>query len=115
MGIVTLYLHALEQLGKLVMVTDYCKDTFDGTYYDLDLIKTDFYDHVKKLDTALQKLPDECKDIFVNPNPSLSIDIRLRLLHSDIDSNGNVIYPDEIDVDKIRNAFKIFKAKQFSY
>ena len=115
MGIVTLYLHALEQVGKLVMVTDYCKDTFDGIHYNLDLIKTNFYDHNKKLDVALEKLPDECKDIFVKPNPSLSIDIRLRLLHSDIDNKGDVIYPDEVDVDKIKNAFKIFKAKQFSY
>ena len=46
-GIVTLYLHALEQLGKLVMVTDYCKDIFDGVYYNLDSIKTDFYNHDK--------------------------------------------------------------------
>ena len=115
MGIVTLYLHALEQLGKLVMITDYCKNTFDGTYYDLDSIKTDFYDHDKKLDVALANLPNECKDIFVNPNPSLSIDIRLRLLHSDIDNKGNVLYPDEVDVDKIKKAFEIFKTKQFSY
>ena len=115
MGIVTLYLHALEQLGKLIMVTDFCKSTFDGTYYNLDSIKTKFYEHDEKLDAALKNLPDDCKNIFVKSHPTLSIDIRLKLLHSDIDNKGNVIHPEEVDVDKIKKAFEIFKTRQFSY
>lgn len=114
-GIVTLYLHALEQVGKLIMVTD-CKSTFDGTHYDLDSIKTDFYDHEKKLEKALEALPDEIKDIFVDSAPEeLKIDERLRMLHSDIDSLGNVVYARLVDTDKVKKAFKTFKDKQFSY
>lgn len=114
MGIITLYLHALEQLGKLIMVTN-CKDTFDGTHYDLDSIKTDFYDHDKKLEVALNNLPDECKEIFVNSDSDLKINVRLKLLHSDINRNGDVVYPETVDTDKIKNAFKIFKTEQYSY
>ena len=113
-GIVALYLHALEQLGKLIMVYD-CKKTFDGTYYDLDSIKSDFYSHDKKLEKALAVLPDECKDVFVKSGSKLKIDTRLKMLHSDIDNQGNVVYAEEVDVDKIKKAFEIFKTNQFSY
>lgn len=114
MGIVTLYLHALEQLGKLIMINS-CQNTFDGTHYDLDSIKTNFYIHDKKLEVALDNLPDECKDIFVNSTSNLKIDTRLKLLHSDIDSSGNVVYPDDVNVNKIKKAFQIFKTEQYSY
>ncbi len=113
-GIVSLYLHALEQVGKLIMVHN-CKGTFDDTYYDLDSIKTDFYDHYKKLDSALEALPDELTDIFVHSSESLTIKQRLKILHSDIDKNGDVVKSPVIDVDKMKKAFKTFKNKQFSY
>jgi len=114
-GIVTLYLHALEQVGKLIMVTE-CKNAFNGTHYELDSIKTDFYKHDVKLDKALDALPDEVKDIFVDSDPeNLKIDERLRMLHSDIDSSGNVVCALLVDTDKVKKAFKLFKNKQFSY
>lgn len=114
-GIVPLYLHALEQVGKLIMVTG-CKDTFNGTHYDLESIKYDFYNHNKKLELALESLPDEIKDIFTNDKPeNLKIIERLKMLHSDINKDGNIVYARLVDTDKLEKAFKVFKNKQFSY
>lgn len=114
-GIVTLYLHALEQLGKLIMVYN-CKDTFDGNYYDLESIKTDFYQHDVKLEKALKSLPTECQDIFRDKfEGKLKIQNRVKLLHSDINSSGNVILFDPIDSEKLKNACMRFKKSQFCY
>lgn len=115
LGIASLYTHAIEQLGKLIMVKQ-CK--FDGTYYDLTPIEVDFYDHDKKIDVALQNLPIECKDIFVNTGTSLSqpdFELRLRLLHSDIDNKGNVITIPTIDTDKLKKAIVWFKTEQYAH
>lgn len=115
LGIVSLYLHALEQLGKLIMIKD-CENTFDGMYYDLDSIKTDFYIHDKKIDKALGVLSNNCKDIFSEQTQSnVNLDLRLKLLHSDIDKNGNVVIADSVDPQKIKKAFEIFKTQQYSY
>lgn len=114
LGIASLYTHAIEQLGKLILVKS-CK--LVGKYYNLEPIKSDFYNHDKKIKTALNVLPKQCKDIFVknSKNASIDLDLRLELLHSDIDANGNVIIADAMDVDKIKQAITWFKTEQYAY
>lgn len=111
-GIASLYSHAIEQLGKLLLIKD-CK--FNGTNYDLAPIEYKFYDHDKKIDRALAVLDNKCKDIFVNVGPAtsskLDFDMRLKLLHSDIDKSGNVVETPVIDVDKLKNAVGLFKSE----
>lgn len=115
LGIVALYLHAIEQLGKLIMVKE-CESTFNGICYDLESISEDFYKHDEKLDKALSVLPDDCKDIFTGDvRGQLNFDLRLKMLHSDIDAAGNVVLPESVDVDKIKKAIQIFKTEQYSY
>ncbi len=58
-----LYTHALEQLGKLMMVNN-CKSTFDGTNYNLSSISENFYYHDYKIKTALKNINKKCLDIF---------------------------------------------------
>lgn len=114
-GIVSLYTHALEQLGKLIMVKQ-CMQS--GGYYDLSPIKYDFYNHNRKINIALQNLPLECKDIFVNAGQgtqNLNLDLRLQLLHSDIDSNGNIIQAPFIDDTKLGKAISWFKTEQYAH
>jgi hypothetical protein len=115
LGIVSLYTHALEQLGKLKMVKD-CVSSFDGQFYDLTSIQCDFYDHDKKIDIALQNINPACKDVFVNVgNVPIDLDLRLKLLHSDIDSSGNVVIAPTIDTDKIKNVISLFKTEQYGF
>ena len=111
-GIAVLYSHAIEQLGKLLLVKD-CE--FNGTHYDLTPIEHKFYDHDDKIDRALLVLDNKCKDIFVNIGSITyskpDFDMRLKLLHSDIDSSGNVEETPVIDVSKLRSAVKLFESE----
>jgi len=114
-GITSLYIHALEQLGKLIMVKE-CKEIFDGTHYHLDSIKSDFYNHDMKIEKALSVLSDSCKDIFAGDVQSdVDLDLRLKQLHSDIDKNGDVVFADPVDPEKVKKAFEIFKTEQYSH
>jgi len=107
-----LYTHSLEQLGKLMMVKN-CSATFNGTNYDLSSISEDFYKHNKKIEKALANIDNRCLDIFKSDPLSQSqgtvdLQLRLNLLHSDINSSGNIIEIPPIDVDKMKTVIEIF-------
>jgi len=107
-----LYTHALEQLGKLMMVNS-CAGTFDGTNYDLSAISENFYNHDEKIKMALDNIDNRCLDIFKNSSQgstanTIDLDLRLKLLHSDIDNNGDIEEVPPIDVDKMKNVIEIF-------
>jgi hypothetical protein len=109
---VSLYTHAIEQLGKLKMVNE-CKKTKKG-FYDLSPISKDFYKHEKKLSKAFENIEDPSwLDIFKLPGTRIELQTRLALLHSDIDKNGNVTEMPEISIEKLKVVVEKFKTEQF--
>jgi len=106
-----LYTHAIEQLGKLKMVEG-CEKNNDGNY-DLSPISEDFYNHYRKLQKALENIEDNrILDIFKQPGIQISPQMRLDLLHSDIDHNGDVKEMPKIDIEKFKIAIEAFHTEQ---
>lgn len=102
LGVVTsVYIHALEEYGKLVLL-----DTLHPQNQQVNLtsIENDYFDHVKKICSALNDLSPEAKSVRNGPfdpvifdsdifdtETSISWNLRLIILNSDIDKNGDPV------------------------
>lgn len=118
-----LYTHALEEYGKLVLLS-----TLEprNNRVSLDPINRELLDHDVKIQLALEDLPAECGRVIVgifdpaifDPNifhthNTINWDTRLNIFNTDIDSNGNVVNTPVIDLNGLQLAINEFRTAHF--
>lgn len=121
-----LYSHGLEEYGKLIILNEDVENS--GTLIDLSPIRNIWFNHNAKINRALNELGSNCailreapfderifSSIFDTSDVVVDWDLRLKILNTDIDNQGNVKEISPIDLDKLKNAITQFKTAQYNH
>lgn len=117
--VTAIYAHALEEYGKLVLLGSL--NTTNQTV-DLSSIEFNYFDHDEKIKKALDDLAPEASVVRNGPfDPTIfdsgvfdtginiSWNLRLIILNTDIDKNGNVAKAPPVDKSDLQEAIVTLK------
>jgi len=127
LGMTILYSHELEQLGKLMHLKVLKRNGSKSNGYPLrEKLKDIWFDHNKKIQTALNFLPQECSEIWTDYesegfNPDIlpeetakpDLQTRMEILHTDILEDGTIPQFPPINIEKLKIALKIFDKEEW--
>lgn len=117
--ITAVYAHALEEYGKLVLL-----HSLNSTHSTIDLssIEHDYFDHDEKIKKALDDLAPQASVVRNGPfdptifdprvfdtGTNISWNLRLIILNTDIDNDGNVIEVPTIGQSDLEQAISALK------
>ena len=127
LGMTVLYSHELEQLGKLMCLKWLKKQGPNEKGYPLrEKLGKIWFNHDKKIKTALDFLPKECSEIWTdfesegfntnilpeeNTKPNLLT--RMEILHTDIFEDGTIPMFSPINVKKLKVVLEIFDKEEW--
>jgi len=127
LGMTVLYSHELEQLGKLIHLKLLKKNGPSEKGYPLrEKLGKIWFDHDKKIQTALDFLPHECSeiwsdfesegfntDILPEQNTKPNLLTRMEILHTDILEDGTIPMFPSINVKKLKTILEIFDKEEW--